>query len=77
MGEGNAINVEALDALAATSSPSINTLTAECKIKGNISSGGKKIYHIKGGASYKAVKPEMCFNTEEEAKAGGFVKSLR
>jgi hypothetical protein len=49
----------------------------ECKIKGNISSGGKKIYHIPGGASYKTTKPEQCFNTEEEAAAAGFVKSGR
>ncbi|MBL8030546.1 MAG: hypothetical protein JNN11_04845 [Candidatus Doudnabacteria bacterium] len=51
--------------------------TTDCYIKGNISTGGKKIYHIPGGASYKTVKPEMCFYTESEAVAAGFVKSGR
>lgn len=73
VGEGN----ETVDTLTISTSSSTNTTITECKIKGNISSGGKKIYHIKGGASYNVVKPEMCFSSEEEAKAGGFVKSLR
>ncbi|MDE2311770.1 MAG: hypothetical protein KGJ93_01610 [Patescibacteria group bacterium] len=51
--------------------------TANCLIKGNISSGGKKIYHVPGGAFYKIVKPEQCFNAEGEALAAGFVKSSR
>lgn len=50
--------------------------TGECKIKGNIGTSGK-IFHIPGGASYKIVKPEMCFNTEAEALAAGFRKSGR
>ena len=53
------------------------TSTSECIIKGNISAQGKKIYHVKGGAFYARVKPEQCFNTEEEAIAAGFVKSSR
>lgn len=57
---------------SASSSP-----TSGCIVKGNISSSGKKIYHVKGGAFYKTVKPEKCFNTEAEAKAAGFVKSKR
>ncbi|MEK7161549.1 MAG: hypothetical protein AAB729_02560 [Patescibacteria group bacterium] len=48
-----------------------------CLIKGNISSAGKKIYHVSGGAFYKTVKPEQCFNLEGEAVAAGFVKSQR
>ena len=51
--------------------------SADCPIKGNISSSGKKIYHIKGGAFYNIVKPEECFNTEGEAQAAGFVRSSR
>ena len=50
---------------------------ANCAIKGNISSSKKKIYHVPGGASYKAVKPEQCFATEAEAVAAGYVKSQR
>lgn len=48
-----------------------------CYIKGNIGSGGKKIYHVPGGAFYDRTKPEQCFNTEAEAVAAGFVKSSR
>lgn len=51
--------------------------SASCVVKGNISSGGKKIYHVAGGAFYKTVKPEQCFNTETEAVAAGYVKSQR
>lgn len=48
-----------------------------CPVKGNISSGGRKLYHIPGGSFYKRVKAEQCFKTEEEAKAAGFQKSSR
>lgn len=48
-----------------------------CIIKGNISTAGKKVYHVPGGSYYKIVKPEQCFNTEAEAKTSGFVKSAR
>lgn len=51
--------------------------TTNCIVKGNISATGKKIYHVVGGAFYKIVKPEQCFNTEAEALAAGFVKSSR
>jgi hypothetical protein len=57
---------------AATSTP-----TGSCIIKGNVSSSGRKIYHVPSGALYKVVKPEQCFNTEAEALAAGFVKSGR
>jgi len=50
---------------------------APCVVKGNLSTGGKKIYHIQGGASYKIVKPEQCFATEAEARVAGFVKASR
>jgi hypothetical protein len=53
------------------------TTPANCPIKGNIGVKGIKIYHIIGGAFYKIVKPEQCFNTETEALAAGFVKSSR
>lgn len=53
------------------------TPTASCIVKGNISTGGKKIYHVQGGAFYNKVKAEMCFKTEAEALAAGFVKSGR
>ena len=48
---------------------------ASCYIKGNISSGGRKIYHVPEGRYYKMVKPEQCFTTEGEALAAGYVKS--
>src|SRR4051812_45544389 len=44
-----------------------STLTsANCVVKGNISAAGKKIFHVLGGAFYARVKPEQCFNTEQE-----------
>jgi hypothetical protein len=49
----------------------------ECVVKGNISSKGEKIYHIKGGAFYDRTNPEQCFQTEAEAQAAGFRKSSR
>lgn len=60
-----------------TSTTTSTVQAADCFIKGNISTGGKKIYHMPGGASYKIVKPEMCFKTEDEAKNAGFIKSGR
>jgi hypothetical protein len=58
-------------------SASTTLAPASCIIKGNISSSGKKIYHMQGGSFYKKVKPEQCFNTEMEAKTAGFIKSSR
>ncbi len=46
------------------------------KIKGNISASGR-IYHLPGGAFYKRTNPEICFDTEEQARAAGFRKSSR
>lgn len=65
--------VDAIEAPAKASS----TKSAICVIKGNISAKGGKIYHIKGGAFYGRTNPEMCFNTEDEARAAGFRKSTR
>lgn len=53
------------------------TSSAACVVKGNISSKGKKIFHVAGGGFYDRVNPEQCFVTEEEAVAAGFVKSSR
>lgn len=55
-----------------------NTYSEEgtmCKIKGNINSKGKKLYHLPGTNNYEAVKPERIFCTEEEAKKAGFTKA--
>ena len=49
----------------------------EGKIKGNINSKGKKIYHLPGGAFYDRTNPEQCFDSEVEAKTAGFTKSSR
>lgn len=59
----------------ATTSP--GATAAQCAVKGNISSTGKKIYHVSGGAFYDRVNPEQCFGTEAEARAAGFVRSSR
>ncbi len=50
---------------------------SDCKIKGNISSSGEKIYHVPGGSYYDKTsidtsKGERWFCTEDEAKAAGW-----
>jgi micrococcal nuclease len=67
-----------------TTSSSLNTTNTpssnqQCKkvIKGNITSTGKKIYHVPGGQYYKITKPEQTFCTEEEAQKAGYRKSMR
>lgn len=57
-----------------------NPQTAECLIKGNISSKGEKIYHVPGQQYYDVTKitpskGERYFCTEEEAVAAGWRKS--
>ncbi len=59
-----------------SSKNSTDKTTEDCPVKGNISSKSK-IYHVKGGSFYDRTDPEMCFNTEVEAQAAGFVKSSR
>ncbi len=71
--KGDAVTTEP----AASSTTSKTLAPAECKIKGNISSSKKKIYHMPKGAFYDRTNPEQCFNTEAEAQAAGFVKSSR
>ena len=67
-----AVTAEKGTALVASSSP-----VSTCIIKGNISTTGRKVYHVKGGAFYDRTKAEQCFNTEQEAMVAGFTKSQR
>lgn len=53
------------------------TASSACVVKGNISTAGKKIFHVKGGAFYDRVKPEQCFGSEAEAISSGYIKSSR
>lgn len=58
------------------------TDTSECRIKGNISAKGERIYHVPGGGYYDATKidaakGERWFCTEAEAKAAGWRRSKR
>lgn len=51
-----------------------------CVIKGNISSGGAKIYHVVGSSKYDGVKilpdqGERWFCNEAEARRNGWVRS--
>ncbi|MQA65205.1 MAG: thermonuclease family protein [Alphaproteobacteria bacterium] len=53
-----------------------------CVIKGNISRGGERIYHLPGGQYYSrtridAAKGERWFCSEEEAQASGWRRSKR
>jgi hypothetical protein len=41
-------------------------------VKGKISSGGEKIYHLPGQSSYERTEPDETFATEEEARAAGY-----
>lgn len=54
---------------------------SSCDIKGNISSGGEKIYHVLGCGSYSQTKidearGERWFCTEQEAVSAGWRKAL-
>jgi micrococcal nuclease len=56
--------------------------TGACRIKGNISSEGEKIYHLPGQQYYAVTKiseakGERWFCTEQQALAAGWRKSLR
>jgi hypothetical protein len=68
---------EPAEAVKAVTASSTSPDEANCIVKGNINSAGKKIYHVSSGAFYKTVKPEQCFKTEAEAAQAGFVKSSR
>lgn len=53
---------------------------ANCKVKGNISSKGKKLYFLPGDNNYTGVKiepskGEKCFDTAEEAEAAGWQRA--
>ncbi|MBI4999745.1 thermonuclease family protein [Candidatus Gottesmanbacteria bacterium] len=55
--------------------------TADCNIKGNISTSGEKIYHLPGCGSYAKTqidegRGERWFCSEEEAQAAGWRKAL-
>ena len=54
----------------------------DCRIKGNISRSGKRIYHLPGQADYDATRinegaGERWFCTEAEARAAGFRRAAR
>lgn len=54
--------------------------TSDCPVKGNISSKGERIYHVRGGRFYDRTRinpsaGERCFENEAEAKAAGWRKS--
>ena len=53
-----------------------------CRIKGNISTGGDRIYHVPGGEFYQqtvisAAQGERMFCSEQEAQAAGWRRSRR
>ena len=54
----------------------------DCRIKGNVSFSGERIYHVPGGEFYSQTridffKGERFFCTEEEARAAGWRRSRR
>lgn len=66
---------------AAPGGSSAQPLGSDCPasspIKGNISASGEQIYHVPGGSSYRATRPEACFASPQEAEAAGFRRALR
>lgn len=68
-----------LAALRRTAQASTSTPDGGCRIKGNIGSGGRKVYHVPGSASYDVTridpaKGERWFCTEAEAELAGWRK---
>lgn len=66
---------------AAQSVRTIRSLSGACRIKGNISRSGERIYHVPGGRWYERTrinpsKGERWFCSEEEARAAGWRKSF-
>jgi endonuclease YncB( thermonuclease family) len=62
--------------------PIRDTQPSKCRIKGNISSSGTRIYHVPGGQYYNRTKVnqskgERWFCSEEKARAAGWRKSKR
>ena len=56
--------------------------SGDCRIKGNISRKGMRIYHVPGGQSYAktridTAKGERWFCTEAEARAAGWRRAKR
>lgn len=60
----------------AGAAPQGSDCPADHPVKGNIvdrgDNKGDKIYHVPGGSSYAATKPERCFLDAAEAEAAGF-----
>lgn len=60
--------------------PSAEGTSGDCRVKGNISLNGERIYHVPGGEWYEetridTLKGERWFCSEEEARAAGWRKS--
>lgn len=53
------------------------TTTGNCNIKGNISSGGEKIYHVPGGQFYEVTNPEEMFCSTGAAESAGYRASKK
>ena len=65
-----------------TTPPAANRDDRKCRIKGNISSKGTRIYHVPGGRYYDRTRintstGERWFCTEAEARAAGWRRSRR
>lgn len=58
------------------------TIDPGCPVKGNVSAGGRRIYHLPGGRYYaelrlRAGEGDRCFRSEAAAAAAGFRASRR
>ena len=63
-------------ARSGAASPQGDSCPTGYPIKGNLSSGGEKIYHTTASRTYAVTKPEACFATEQDALDAGYRKAL-
>ena len=50
---------------------------SDCPVQVPIKGNQSGLYHVPGGASYAATKPEACFATTADADAAGFTRAKR
>lgn len=48
--------------------------SSQCNIKGNVTSAGRRLYHLPGDPNYLATRQEVMFCSDAEAMAAGFAR---
>lgn len=74
----NQTQVQTVQASSETTTEQTPAASVPSDCNGKIKGSSSHKYHLPGGAFYdKTTHPIACFDTEEQAKAAGFVKSSR